>query len=148
MPLLSARESLADALLPLFQPETTPKTAVEAGERWAAAYVGFASNAVAVVLDPTRQPVLAGAWAAAFQPLLAGAGIALVSAALAPFWLGLPAMAGTVVAYTPNVLLVPLVGDQSTPQAAARTLASQLYLMTALCTFVLIPPATTPVPLQ
>lgn len=119
MPLSTQTITLARGFDILFDQEKAPITTAASAQAWAKAYTDYAV-AGGIVAARAKQPILAAALTAAFNPYLGGGGPALFIQALIVFWVGLPvpSQAGTVIAVVP-------VGSVSSPQPYNATQKQQ-----------------------
>jgi hypothetical protein len=138
-----AASALDARLLALFTTAPLPDTTSAAGERWAAAYAGYAGLATAGPALPSAaslsaaEETLAGALAAAFDAATAAgpAGLptvtALMAAAFAGFWLlppvqfASPGITGVVTAAAPATLSDDLAAAFTAGQGGSATAAAQ-----------------------
>jgi len=149
MPLATQTPVLARGFDILFDPELSPQTTLDAARVWAQAYTAYAVSA-GIPLARTREALLASALAVAFNPELAGGGPALFVQALSVFWLGLPIPytgTGVVSLVIPTGSVNSPQPDDATPLQQADGLAQTIAGFTLGAVKVLIPPATSPVPI-
>jgi len=152
-----AASALADNLRALFTTAPFPDSASAAGEKWAAAYAGYAGNATAGPALPSSaslsaaQDTLAGALATAFDaatragPAGLGSVTAGMAAAFPAFWLlppvqfAGPGVTGAVTAALPATLAADLAtafsaGPSATAAAQATRIAGVLHAWTLTVT--------------
>lgn len=108
----------------LFDPELAPITTPDSARVWAKAYTDWAVIG-GVVAARAKEPVLATALTAAFNPELGGAGPALFIQAIVAFWAGLPVpqQLGIVSAVIPTGSVSSPQPDDATPEQQAQGLA-------------------------
>lgn len=129
MPLATAVPSLANFLLPLYDPGK--ESTVEAAQVWADAYFKYTLQGN-VIPVPARKTILAADLTQAFNPELAGAGRGLFLTALAKYWLGTPATVppGTVAIFIPSGSIDSDVAVDSTALEQAQALADLVHQLT------------------
>lgn len=132
MPLAAPGKAImAQKFFPLFREEDPISETVAAAEVWADAYFSYASVGN-VTVPPPKEIALAADLAQAFNPELNGGGRGLFLAALAKFWIGVPALVppGVVTIFIPSGSIDSNVADDATPQEQAEALADLIHQLT------------------
>jgi hypothetical protein len=140
---------LGQEFYPLFRRENPIEETAEAAAVWAHAYYLYASVGN-VVVPPPKEHILAADLAVAFNPELNGGGKGLFLAALAKFWIGVPAAVppGIVTIFVPSGSIDANVPDDATPQQNAEAIADLVHQLTIASAKVLPTPPGPLVPVS